>query len=268
MSQPSSATASARAPLQRALDQVVIPDLLRRQIALVQRAGHARELTRHDLTRLALASMRHAHAIESELDNLLSQGWPMERVYLDAIAGTARLLGEWWIADQLDFASLTLATERLQDIVRHWESRFLSSSSKLPGADQYQVMLLSEFNDQHSLGMLMLQSFFKRDGWCVHNTWGMNEEDLLTRVEAINVHLVGLSICTDRRLPQTRQLIHALRERSLNPQLQIMVGGPLVLAQPHLVKDLGADWLSGHADQASREALKHVSQTNPMGSRA
>jgi hypothetical protein len=54
----------------------------------------------------------------------------------------------------------------------------------------------------------------------------------------------------------------------LNPQLQIMVGGPLVLAQPHLVKDLGADWLSGHADQASREALKHVSQTNPMGSRA
>ena len=263
MSQPSSATTSARAPLQRALNQVVIPDLLRRQIALVQRAGHSRELSHHDLTRLARASILNAHAIESELDNLLSQGWPMERVYLEAIAGTARLLGEWWIADQLDFASLTLATERLQDVVRHWESRFLSSSPKLPGADRYQVMLLSEFNDQHSLGMLMLQSFFKRDGWCVHNTWGMNEEDLLTRAESINLHLVGLSICTDRRLSQTRQLIQALRERSLNPQLQIMVGGPLVLTQPNAVGDLGADWLSDHADQASRDALKHVSQINP-----
>jgi methanogenic corrinoid protein MtbC1 len=245
------------------LDQVVIPDLLRKQAALLQRVGHTHELSRHDLTRLARAAVLHAHTIETELDTLLVQGWSMERVYLDVIAGIARLLGEWWIADQLDFASLTLATERLQDVVRQWESRFLGSSPNLAGADQYQVMLVSEFNDQHSLGMLMLQSFFKRDGWRVHNTWGMNEDDLLTRVAAINLHLVGLSICTDRRLPQTRQLISALRQRSMNPQLQIMVGGPLVLAHPNLVKDLGADWLSGHANQASREALEYVSQTNP-----
>ena len=264
MSEQSSTATSARAPLQRALHQVVIPGLVSRRIASSSGASQHLMLSEMDLTRLAQASVLNAYAIETELENLLSNGWPLDRVYLDAIAGTARLLGQWWISDQLDFASLTLATGRLQDVVRHWESRFLRSAHPLPGAHQFQVFLLNEFNDQHSLGMLMLQSFFKRDGWRVHNTWGMQEETLIDRIRSSQVHLVGLSICTDRRLSQTRRLIRTLRECSHNPQLLIMLGGPLVLTQPELVEDLGADWLAGHADQASRDAWDRVSLAHPV----
>lgn len=264
MSEQSSSATSARAPLQRALQQVVIPGLVRRRIASSHDIGLSLALSDADLTRLAQASVLNAHAIETELEELVSQGWPLDRVYLEAIAGTARLLGQWWISDQLDFASLTLAAGRLQDVVRQWESRFLRSAPPLIGAQQFQVMLLNEFNDQHSLGVLMLQSFFKRDGWRVHNTWGMQEDDLIARISSSPVHLVGLSVCTDRRLPSTRRLIRTLRERSLNPSLLIMLGGPLVLAQPELVDDLGADWLSGHADQASQDAWHRVSLLHPV----
>ncbi|MEY3765134.1 MAG: hypothetical protein RLZ03_93, partial [Pseudomonadota bacterium] len=109
MSEQSSSATSARAPLQRALQQVVIPGLVRRRIASSQDIGLSLALSDADLTRLAQASVLNAHAIETELEELVSQGWPLDRVYLEAIAGTARLLGQWWISDQLDFASLTLA---------------------------------------------------------------------------------------------------------------------------------------------------------------
>ncbi len=264
MSEQSSDATSARLPLQRALQQIVIPRLVSKRLASAPGTGQQQVLSDADMTRLAQASVLNAHAIENELEELISQGWALERVYLEAIAGTARLLGQWWISDHLDFASLTMATGRLQDIVRNWEARFLRSATPLTGTHQYQAMLLNEFNDQHSLGVLMLQSFFKRDGWNVHNTWGMQEDDLIDRIASSQVHLVGLSICTDRRLPLTRRLIRALRERSLNPSLLIMLGGPLVLAQPELVDDLGADWLAGHADQASRDAWDRVSQTHPV----
>jgi methanogenic corrinoid protein MtbC1 len=264
MSEQSSTATNARVPLQRALQQVVIPGLVNRRMASPPGTEQSLKLSAADLTRLAQASLLNAHAIETELGDLLSTGWPLDRVYLDAIAGTARLLGQWWTSDQLDFASLTIATARLQDVVRHWESRFLRSASPLTGAHQFQVLLLNEFNDQHSLGMLMLQSFFKRDGWRVPNTWGMQEDALLAQVESSQVHLVGLSICTDRRLPSTRRLIDTLRERSLNPDLLIMLGGPLVLNHPELVEDLGADWLAGHADQASRDAWERVSEAHAV----
>lgn len=264
MSEHSSRATTARAPLQRALQQVVIPDLVRRRAAHARESAPRQVLAQEDLNRMAQASVLNAYAIETELEDLLMHGWTLERVYLDAIAGTARLLGQWWIADQLDFASLTLAAGRLQDIVRRWESRFVKSAAPLPDAHHFQALLLSEFNDQHSLGLLMLQSFFKRDGWCVHNTWGMQEDQALAHVESSAVHLVGLSICTDRRLTQTRHFIQALRQRSQNPCLQIMLGGPLVLSHPEQVEDLGADWLAADADQASRDALARVAQVHQV----
>ena len=267
MSEHSSLSTNARAPLQRALQQVVIPALFRRQTLSVTTSVPG-TLSEQDRLRLAQASVHSSYAIEVELEALMANGWSITQVYLQAVAETARLLGQWWVNDELDFANLTLAVGRLQDIVREWESRFLRSAAPIPGADQFDVLLLSEFNDQHSLGMLMLQSFFKRDGWRVHNTWGMSDTALLERVQHHRFHLLGLSICTDRHLAQTRRLIRAVRQQSFNPNISIMVGGPFVMSHPEMAEDLGADWLSGHADQASLEAFEKVSVLQPTAQTA
>jgi hypothetical protein len=49
-----------------------------------------------------------------------------------------------------------------------------------------------------------------------------------------------------------------LRQRSLNPRLVIMVGGPMLALDPHLAATLGADFSSGSADQALRDAAQQV----------
>ncbi|NDF65895.1 MAG: hypothetical protein EB096_12210, partial [Betaproteobacteria bacterium] len=73
MSEQSSSATNARAPLQRALQQVVIPGLVKRRIASTQHTGVSLALSDADLTRLAQASVLNAHAIETELEELVSQ---------------------------------------------------------------------------------------------------------------------------------------------------------------------------------------------------
>ena len=258
MSGPSSTDTRAIAPLQRALQMVVIPDLVSRRAHAPPKSTHVLPVSEQNLLSLANACLDSSHAVEAQLEALLAQGCSMDQLYLEVIANTARLLGRWWTSDKLDFANLTLGVERLQAIVRHWDERFQRSGQPLPGANRCAVLLLSEFNDQHSLGVLMLQAFFKRDGWRVHNTWGMEEAHLLRHLRSHVVHLIGLSVCTDRSLGRIKRLIQNIRQCSLNPEIQVMLGGPLLLAQPEMAQDLGADWLSGHADRASQEAYERV----------
>lgn len=255
MSQQSSPSAKAQAPLQRALQQVVIPDLLRRRQAQVGPSG---SLDPAALKRLAQSSLLSVHAIESDLESMLAGGWRMDDLYLQAVAEIARLLGQWWIEDHIDFANLTLATGRLQQLLREWEPRFMRSAQPLEGLQGQQALLLNPFESHHSLGLMMLQAFFRRDGWTVPSTWGMNDQDLLHTVRDHSVALVGLSISTDRHLMAIRRLVASLRQHSRHPHLQIMLGGPLVMAHPDMASHLGADWLAGHADEASRQAHERV----------
>ena len=262
MSDPHALQQPIRVPWQRTLQSVVIPDLVRRRTGVHSPLTPGESLSEQTLADLAQASLESLPSVEIKLEQLLAQGWGMEQLYLQGIAATARQLGQWWLSDQIHFASLTLAVGHLQELVLRWEGRFLRSADPLPGASRRVALLAGDFQDQHSLGLLMLQAFFKRDGWQVHPTAGMTEASLLAHVKTFHVDLLGLSVATDRRLPQTRQLIEALRQASLNPKLQVMVGGPLLMAHPEVAHDLGGDFLGLEADQASKQAFQWVERMN------
>jgi methylmalonyl-CoA mutase cobalamin-binding subunit len=247
------------APLQRALQWVVIPDLVRRSARLPAKRPLPGPPVEQEWISLAKASLESLDALELRLEELLKAGWSMDRLYLEGIAGAARQLGQWWCSDDIDFASLTVAAAKLQAILRDWDPRFQKSASPILGADQYTALLMGEFNSQHSLGVVMLRAFFKRDGWHLIDTQGMNERSLLNHLKSNIVHVFGLSVASDRHLRDAHRLIQHVRDCSVNPRLQIMVGGPMVLADPELTQDLKADWSSPTADLASREAYRRVS---------
>ena len=45
-------------------------------------------------------------------------GLPVERVLLDLLAPSARLMGEMWTADQVSFVDVTLGLSRIQQMLR------------------------------------------------------------------------------------------------------------------------------------------------------
>ena len=252
-------------PLQRALQWVVIPDLIRRRARTAPQPKSQDTIAEQDSVVLARASLESSAALMQELERLLAAGWTMDRLYLEGIVGAARQLGRWWEADLLDFASVTIASVRLQTIVRTWDDRFRASAPPIPGADRFTALLVGEFNGQHNLGLLMLQAMFRRDGWKVQDSLGMNEDSLLAHVASNSIDLIGLSLATQQAMPRAKQLIQEVRQRSLNPDILVIVGGPLLLAQPDLSLDLKADWACKEADHASRGAFQRVFQRASKG---
>jgi methanogenic corrinoid protein MtbC1 len=70
--------------------------------------------------------------------------------------------------------------------------------------------------------------------------------------------LIAVSVSTTREFSPLKKLISQLRERSLNPRVVIMVGGPVLALMPDLAEQLGADFSSTSADQALRDAAQQV----------
>jgi methanogenic corrinoid protein MtbC1 len=66
--------------------------------------------------------------------------------------------------------------------------------------------------------------------------------------------LIGFSIGGETHIEALTTLIRDVRRASRNPNLGILVGGPLLLQEPLLVKRLGADATARDAEEAILQA--------------
>ena len=68
--------------------------------------------------------------------------------------------------------------------------------------------------------------------------------------------MVGISVALAAQLQSLPSLIAHLREQSGNPQVKVVLGGPVFLFNPITAKALGADAIFTDA-QAALQALKN-----------
>ena len=118
--------------------------------------------------------------------------------------------------------------------------------------------MMGQPHAQHALGLMMLAEFFRRDGWSVTSASKMGRFEALSTVGNEAFDLIAVSVSTTREFSPLKKLISQLRERSLNPRVVIMVGGPVLALMPDLAEQLGADFSSTSADQALRDAAQQV----------
>jgi hypothetical protein len=76
---------------------------------------------------------------------------------------------------------------------------------------------------------------------------------------------VGFSVSSDRRLNELKQDISAIRRDSRNRHVGIMLGGPMMIAQPDLVATMGADMMSIDAATAPQQASGLIYQMTHGG---
>ncbi|MFY7914833.1 MAG: hypothetical protein ACOVPA_09210, partial [Rubrivivax sp.] len=77
------------------------------------------------------------------------------------------------------------------------------------------------------------------------------------RVRSEWFDVAGLSVGSELKLPWLRERIAAMRQYSCNPELLVMVGGPLFSADPSKVQLVGADLTTdaGSAPQMAHKIL-------------
>jgi methanogenic corrinoid protein MtbC1 len=181
-----------------------------------------------------------------------ARGVPLETLYLELLAPTARYLGELWEADLCDFTEVTFGLWRLQQLIRDLSQAF-QHEAEFREQDR-RALLLPAPGEQHSFGLFMVAEFMRRAGWDVWAGPAVNLDELTTIVRSEPFAVVGLSVSCEQRLDGLASSIHAVRRASKNRGVGVMVGGQIFKERPELVALVGADATAVDGRQACLQA--------------
>ena len=194
----------------------------------------------------------------STIAALRESGWSVEKIFLDLLKPAARRIGEMWCDDRIDFALATVALGQMQRMMRDLSAAFAAEAEA--AAHAHRALFVQAIGEQHSFGLSMLAEFFRRAGWDVVGGVGGAVQDPVERVRREWVDMVGFSIGSEPNLARLLDVIRAVRGASMNPDLVVMVGGPLFDAHPELIAVAGADAAAADARQALTLAERMVAE--------
>ena len=183
-------------------------------------------------------------------------GVSLDDLHAELLEPAARLLGELWNEDKVDFVDVTIGVSRLQRLVHVFEGL-----GQIPEYDAKRRMLLAAApGEQHSLGSTIVQKFLRAGGWHV---WSCASPNIAEPAEIVATEwfaVVGFSLGSDVHVEQLRDAISMVRERSLNRKIGIMIGGSAVSRDPDLVHKVGADGTAANGPAAVVLAKKLLAE--------
>lgn len=198
-----------------------------------------------------------ASAAGRVIESLADSGVPIEDVFLQFMAPTARRLGEMWETDACDFTDVTIGLCRLHELLRH-NSVIGDEAFQRGGGSQPAVLLATACGDQHVFGLLMVAEFFRRDGWRVWSEPGASAGELARLAKEESFDIIGLSLARSIEENDVRAEIKALRAASRNKDVKIIIGGACVARDQSIGARLGADGYSVDASAAPQLARSLV----------
>ena len=230
--------------LLRAIENEIIPRLMlahrKPHECLTQPSVATAKVGPEDVTafsRLVLAP--DERLARSCIDLMRTRGISVEAIYVDLLAPVARHLGELWEEDLCDFTDVAMGLGRLQQILRELSGGLAEGG--VQSSEGRRILLLPCPGEQHTFGLVMVGEFFRRAGWDVSGGPAEVKLDAASLVQGDRFDVVGLSLAGDTHLAELGQCIRAIRQRSLNPDVVVLVGGPAFLTHPEYLEQVRAD---------------------------
>lgn len=226
------------------------------------RPRKSRPIDADDASRFAMLPLRlEAAGLLDEVDAFIAEGSSVETVCLDLLAPAARMLGEMWDRDECDFIDVTMGLWRLQEVMREIAAR---SPADLPSLNVPRSALFSPMpGDHHNFGTLMIEEVFSRAGWQSEALVRPDRRELLDRLAQRPFDLVGLTLARDCPSAPLSNLIKAMRNASANPKIVVLVGGRMIIENPGMVHEVGADG-TGVDALAALEMAEALVKVSPL----
>lgn len=233
--------------LSHVIVRTVIPSLLLQNKSLVlpfEDRVHPDETHIKKLSALILGP-DNADAIDYII-LLRDRGISLDILHLELLEPTARYLGELWNRDEIDFIAVTVGVGRLQRIVHHF-----ADLDKVGAYDEKRrALIMAAPGEDHSFGTQIVQKFMRAAGWSILSLAGKESNRVIDIVSSEWFAVIGFSISGQTYVDELSETIRTIRSTSLNRRIGIMIGGPLVLENPELVGQLGADGTAANAASA------------------
>lgn len=203
-----------------------------------------------------LVLLEDASISVSYVKEMHASGTALEDIYLLLLTPVARKLGDMWDEDQTSFTDVTIALWRIKQLMYDLSPIFQQYAEQNQSGSS--IMLVPLPGSQHNLGLFMVSEFFAKAGWRIWGELAATEDDIITMAAKEWFDVVGLSASVREQFPQLKELIKAIKSKSKNPRVGIIIGSPVFNQFPELVADLGADMVGVNAEDALEKATFYV----------
>lgn len=193
---------------------------------------------------LALIAEDDETAAADLISSALTQGMTLETVYLNYLAEAARMLGEWWDDDLVNFVQVTYGTGRMVAIMRSMRHLFPREAH---GTERAAVFAAAP-GETHILGVRMAADLFRKDGWDINLLVGLEHDDLVAEIVKAPASVIGLSAGGAHSIEALSRLVLALNVSC--PQKHIMISGQITEDTLETISLMGVDAVAHDMDQA------------------
>jgi MerR family transcriptional regulator, light-induced transcriptional regulator len=176
-----------------------------------------------------------APQLSAKLREMMMWGHDLDGVLLDLMAPVARTLGEMWERDSITFIDVTIAVQRMQQVLR---DICQSTTSDAYGPH---ALLLPAPGETHSFGLVIVSELFRKRGWFVAGGLPVSRRELVNMVQCQPYAIVGFSLSNDALLGELKDAIRNVRKSSVFRNVMVVVGGRVFDGRPHLAGEIGAD---------------------------
>jgi methanogenic corrinoid protein MtbC1 len=194
----------------------------------------------------------------ARVESLMAGGVSVETIYLHLLAPAARRLGAWWDEDACDFVDVTMGLWRLQEIVNALAA-LIPGVAIIEGAER-RALFSPAPGEQHGLGAIIVEEFFRRAGWQTWSAPALDEDELVALTAGRAFDIVGLTVSVERHVQPLEKTIAAVRRASRNADVIILVGGRVFTEQPELAEQIGADGTAADGQLAVALAERLVTE--------
>jgi MerR family transcriptional regulator, light-induced transcriptional regulator len=176
-----------------------------------------------------------APQLSAKLREMMMWGHELESVLLDLMAPVARQLGEMWERDSITFIDVTIAVQKMQQVLRDI-CQSVTSDAYGPHA-----LLLPAPGESHSFGLVIVSELFRKRGWYVAGGMPVTQHVLVNMVNTQPYAVVGFSLSNSALLGDLKTAIKRVRKSSACRDVLVIVGGSAFDGKTHLAADIGAD---------------------------
>ena len=187
------------------------------------------------------------------VNKLLEEGLNTEHIFLELITPAARALGTQWDLDRMDFVDVTHGLVRLHAIAH--EIGFAYQDGPVLQGEIKRIMIASAPGSEHLLGPTIVADFFRKAAWQVVIEISSSKKQFVHAVENEWFDTVGLSVSIAPQLTDLADLVDQIKQRSRNPRVVVLLGGPIFTVQNLQASDFGAAGICVDAKEAVSLAL-------------
>nr|WP_255531155.1 cobalamin-dependent protein [Polynucleobacter alcilacus] len=197
-------------------------------------------------------------SFELAITVLKTHGASIDYIVLDLIPAIARKLGKQWEDDSLSFADVSIGVNKLERVIHKLD--YLFQANQLDRQQNKAIFITVFPGSQHSLGSLIFANFLTFTGWQVHRPNQVNLDAIVYGVSSRMLQAIAISVSTHEQLERLPNLIDLIRQKSQNPKIIVLIGGPLYNKAPDAFDHIQAEVKAFSPEESVQKLEQHLSQ--------